>query len=217
MTEKQLRKEMVALGASLFNRGFSSGSGGNMSVKLPDGSILTTPTNSSMGRLDSEQLSKLSAGGELLSGAPPSKEHLFHLKIYDVRPDCGAVVHLHSTYAVGLSCCQNLNAADVLPPLTPYYMMKVAPLPLVSYYKPGSRELVEAVTDMARIAKCFLLANHGPVVTGKTLLEAVDIAEELEETAKLYFLLQGNTARMRTLTDKQVQELAIRAIDKERL
>ena len=211
MMEKQLREEMVALGASLFNRGFTCGSGGNLSVKLPDGAILTTPTNSSLGRLDPDRLSKISTAGELLSGDPPSKEYLFHRKIYEARSDCGAVVHLHSTYAVGLSCCLDLNADDVLRPFTPYYVMKVAPLSLVPYHKPGSPELVAAVAAKAREAKCFLLANHGPVVTGKSLEDAVNMAEELEETARLFFILQGNAAGIRYLTEDQIQDLATKA------
>lgn len=210
MTESRLREEMVALGASLFTRGFSVGSGGNISAKLPDGAILATPTKSSLGRLDPARLSKVSADGTLLSGDAPSRECAFHIKIYEARPECGAIVHLHSTYATGLSCSLGLDANDVLRPFTPYYVMQVAPLPLVPYHKPGSPELAAAVAAKAREAKCLLLANHGPVVTGKTLEEAVNIAEELEETAKLYFLLQGNPAGTRFLTSEQIQALVPR-------
>lgn len=211
MIERQLREEMTALGASLFNRGFCSGSGGNMSAKLPDGTILSTPTNSSLGRLAPERLSKLAADGALLAGDPPSKECAFHLEIYKARPECGAIVHLHSTYATGLSCCRDINKDDVLRPFTPYYVLKVAPLPLVPYYQPGSTELATAVAVKAHEAKCLLLANHGPVVTGKSLEEAVNMAEELEETAKLYFLLHGNATGVRYLTDGQIRELASKA------
>ncbi|SBW10407.1 putative class II aldolase [uncultured delta proteobacterium] len=208
MTESRLREEMAALGASLFNRGFSSGSGGNMSAKLPDGAILATPTNASLGRLDPARLSKVAADGTLLSGDPPSKECAFHIKIYEARPECGAVVHLHSTYATGLACCRDLDVNDVLRPFTPYYVMKVAPLPLVPYCKPGSPELVAAIAAKAREAKCLLLANHGPIVTGKTLEDAVNMAEELEETAKLFFLLRGSGVKTRYLTGEEIRELA---------
>lgn len=208
MTESQLREEMTNLGASLFNRGFSSGSGGNMSAKLPDGTILATPTNASLGRLVPGRLSRITADGTLLSGDLPSKECAFHLKIYGARPGCGAVVHLHSTYATALSCRRDSNESDVLRPFTPYYVMKVAPLPLVPYCKPGSPELVAAIAAKAHEAKCLLLANHGPIVTGKTLEEAVNMAEELEETAKLFFLLHGGPSDVRYLTDEQIRALA---------
>ncbi len=198
---------MVTLGASLFARGYSSGSGGNISARLPDGSILATPTNASLGRLAPERLSLVAADGTLISGDPPSKECAFHLKIYQARPGCGAVVHLHSTYATGLSCLRDLDPENVIRPFTPYYVMKVAPLPLVPYYRPGSPELVAAVASRARQAGCFLLANHGPVVTGKTLEDAVNTAEELEETAKLVFLLQRNPAGVRYLEEEQIREL----------
>lgn len=210
MTENQLRQKMVALGASLFNRGYSSGSGGNVSAKLPDGCILATPTNACLGRLDPERLSLVATDGSLISGDAPSKECAFHLKIYQARPDCGAVVHLHSTFATALSCRMDIDERDVIRPFTPYYVMKVAPLPLVPYYKPGSPELVAAVAAQARSAGCFLLANHGPVVTGKTLEDAVNMAEELEETAKLVFLLQGPPAGVRYLDEQQIRELALR-------
>jgi len=205
--ENQFREEMVAFGASLFNRGFSSGSGGNMSVKLPDGTFLATPTNSSLGRLVPDRLARVASDGTLLSGLPPSKECAFHLKIYEARPECGAVVHLHSTYATALASLRDINEEDVIRPVTPYYAMKVSPLPLVPYYKPGSSELVAAIAATARVAKCMLLANHGPVVTGATLEDAVNTAEELEETAKLVFLLQGNPLGVRYLAESQVWEL----------
>jgi ribulose-5-phosphate 4-epimerase/fuculose-1-phosphate aldolase len=207
MEESRLREEMAALGASLFARGYSPGSGGNMSAKLTDGSILSTPANSCLGRLAPARLSMLAADGTPLSGDPPSKECAFHLKIYEARPECGAIVHLHSTYAAALSCCRDIDGNDAMRPFTPYYAMKVAPLPLVPYCKPGSPELAAAVASKAREAKCLLLANHGPVVTGKTLEDAVNTAEELEETAKLFFILRGNPAGMRYLTGEQIREL----------
>lgn len=207
MTEAKLREEMASLGASLFNRGFASGSGGNISVRLPDGCVLATPTNSSLGRLVPDRLSKLKPDGTLISGDPPSKESSFHLALYAAKPECGAVVHLHSTYAVALSCRLDLDKDDIMRPFTPYYVMKVAPLPLLPYFKPGSPEIAAALTKKAASADCFLLANHGPVVTGKTLEETVNIAEELEETAKLFFLLRSADSPVRYLDEGQIREL----------
>ena len=210
MTETQLRDEMVALGASLFLRRYCSGSGGNMSAKLADGTVLATPTNSSMGRLVPDRLSKVAQDGRLLAGEPPSKECAFHLAIYAARPDCGAVVHLHSTYAVALSCCLDLNAQDVIRPFTPYYVMKVAPLVLLPYFKPGSQQLVEAVAANASSARSFLLANHGPIVTGRTLEEAVNAAEELEETARLFFFFLQSQSNVRYITEMEIAQLSER-------
>ena len=207
---------MTALGASLFNRGFASGSGGNLSVRLPDGCILATPTNSSLGRLVPDRLSKLSPDGALLSGDLPSKESSFHLALYAAKPECGAVVHLHSSYAVALSCCRDLDEADVIRPFTPYYVMKVAPLPLLPYFKPGSPEIAAALAEKAHTAHCFLLANHGPVVTGRSLEEGVNIAEELEETAKLFFLLRGAGCAVRHLNEAQLRELTLPANGRSR-
>jgi len=205
MTEKTLREALSLFGLSLFNRGYTSGSGGNMSVRLDDGTLLATPTNSSLGRLDPSRISHVAADGTLLSGEKPSKECAFHRAIYDARAQCRAVVHLHSTYATALSCLAGINPEDVLRPFTPYYVMKVAPLPLVPYYKPGSAELVSAVGAMAKRTGTMLLANHGAITTGETLEAAVNAAEELEETAKLFFLLRGSEVRY--LTEEEITAL----------
>ncbi len=208
MHETKLRQEMVALGASLFNRGFSVGGGGNISARLADGSILATPTNSCLGRLDAERLAKVGMDGEQLAGDRMSKEVAFHLALYRERPDCGAVVHLHSTYMTALSCCEGLDADNVIRPFTPYYVMRVGKLPLIPYYKPGSKEIAEELRSRAKDATAFLLANHGPVATGPTLAEAVNNAEELEETAKLLFILwAANGQRIRHLSDVEVATL----------
>ena len=207
MAELHIREQMVALGASLFARGYSAGSGGNLSVRLADGTFLMTPTNSCLGRLDADRLSRICLDGTLVAGDPPTKESAFHLALYRARPDCGAVVHLHSTYAVALSCLLGLDEQDVIRPFTPYYVMKIAPLPLLPYFKPGSPKLAELLEAKARTAKCFLLSNHGPVVMGKNLEEAVNIAEELEETAKLVFLLRQGQGEVRHLSGAEIQEL----------
>ncbi len=205
MYETSLRAAMTEFGASLFNRGYSSGSSGNMSVRLPNGSILATPTNSSLGRLVPERLSLVGMDGTLLSGDKPSKECAFHRAIYKARPECNAIVHLHSTYVTALSCLKGLDPEDVLRPFTPYYVMKVSPLPLVPYFKPGSQKLFEAIGLQAEKSASMLLANHGAITTGASLEQAVNAAEELEETAKLFFLLRGSDIRY--LTEAEIQEL----------
>jgi ribulose-5-phosphate 4-epimerase/fuculose-1-phosphate aldolase len=205
MTENELRVQMVELARSLFDRGFSVGGAGNLSLRLPDGGILVTPTASSLGRLDPDRLSKLDADGNHVSGDKPSKDFGLHTAMYATRPDCGAVVHLHSTYLTALSCLKGLDPKDVLRAFTPYYVMRVGALPMVPYYKPAHPGIARDCAALARSASAFLLANHGSVVLGKDFVDAVNNAEELEETAKLYFLLSGRDIRY--LTVDEVAEL----------
>ena len=204
MNEDDTRALMVELGASLFARGFSVGSAGNISVRLTDG-YLITPTNSSLGRLDPARLSRLDAEFAHQSGDPPSKEVFMHRAFYRARADAGAVVHLHSTMATARACLADPGEPPI-PPLTPYFVMRVGrTLPVVPYYRPGDAAMEPAITEAARMARAMLLANHGPVVCGATLTDAVYAAEELEEAAKLAVLLQGATTRM--LTGIQVEDL----------
>ena len=206
MSETRLREEIALFGESLFNRGYGCGSSGNISVRLPDGEgLLVTPTNSCMGRLEPERISKLDWQGNLLSGDKPSKEAFLHLAVYQERPQENAVVHLHSTHSVAVSCIADLDPEDLLPPITAYYVMRVGKLPLVPYYRPGDMGLADAVRAMAKEHRAMLLANHGPVVAGKALDAAVYSAEELEETAKLFLLLRNENVRL--LTEAQLQEL----------
>jgi ribulose-5-phosphate 4-epimerase/fuculose-1-phosphate aldolase len=204
MSEAKLREEVCAIGASIFARSLTAGSSGNISVKTEDGWLMT-PTGSSLGRLDPARLSKLGHDGRLVSGDPPTKESFLHRVMYEERPGTGAVVHLHSTYSVAVSCLADIDPADVLPPITAYYVMRVGRLPLVPYFRPGDLTLAEAVRGFAGKHHAVLLANHGPVVAGSDLDAAVNAIEELEETAKLYLLLRG--ARTRYLTPSQVMEL----------
>ncbi|HWB15063.1 MAG TPA: 3-oxo-tetronate 4-phosphate decarboxylase [Vicinamibacterales bacterium] len=192
--EHRLRDRIVEVGRSLFERGLSAGSSGNISVRLDDG-CLVTPTDSCLGRLDPARLSKLDATGVLVSGDPPSKEAFFHRAMYAARPAAGAVVHLHATYSAAVSCLEGLDPADCLPPLTAYYVMKIGRLPLVPYFRPGDPALGDAVGRLAKTHAAVLLANHGPVVSGRTLEAATYAAEELEETAKLFLLLRGSPTR----------------------
>ncbi len=203
MREDAIRAELVALGASLFARGFSVGSAGNISVRLPDGGYLITPTNSSLGRLDPARLARLDEAFTPVGGDEPSKEVFMHRAFYRTRSDAGAVVHLHSTMATALAC---LSGGEAMAPLTPYFVMRIGrSLPLVPYYRPGDPAMEPAIAEAARDAKAVLLANHGPVVSGPTLTDAVYAAEELEEAAKLAIVLRG--ANPRTLTPAQVDDL----------
>jgi ribulose-5-phosphate 4-epimerase/fuculose-1-phosphate aldolase len=205
VSEARLREQIVATGVSLFNRGLTHGSTGNISVALADGGWLMTPTGSSLGTLDPARLSKLDASGRLVDGDKPTKEAFLHTTMYGARPGSGAVVHLHSTHSVAVSCIEGIDHSNCLPPITAYYAMRIGRLPLVPYYPPGDESLAEAVGALASKHHAMLLANHGPVVAGNSLSAAQDAIEELEETAKLFLLLRGE--RVRALSDEQVAEL----------
>ncbi|MBL6455621.1 aldolase [Belnapia sp. T6] len=205
MDEAEIREAIAAHGRLLFGRGFSVGSAGNISVRLPDG-FLITPTNSCLGRLDPARISKLDREYRHVSGDKPSKEVFMHRAFLEARPEAGAVVHLHSTHATAIACLAAPGEPAPIPPLTPYFVMRIGRvLPVVPYYRPGDAAMEPAIAAAARDARAVLLANHGPVVSGKTLDDAVYAAEELEEAAKLALLLRGQPAR--TLTEAQVADL----------
>ena len=204
MSEASLREEICAFGKSLFDRGLTFGSAGNISARVSDGWLMT-PTNSSLGRLDPAALSKVDEHGQLISGDKPSKEYFLHLSMYAERPNAGAIVHLHSTHSVAVSVLADLDPEDPIPPITAYYVMRIGRLALVPYYAPGDIALADAVRNVAGRHHAVLLANHGPVVAGKDLETAVYATEELEETAKLYLLLRGEKTRL--LSPEQVREL----------
>ncbi len=193
MTQQEhiARNEMVTMGELLYQRGYAFGGAGNISVKLADGNILLSPTNSCLGQLNAATLSKLSQDGEPLGGDKPTKEFPLHLAYYHANPQCGAVVHLHSHFLTALACLATENATSCLPAITPYYVMRFSELPLIPYCKPGDPALAEMIFEYARQYNALLLANHGPVVIGKDLRSAVFNAEELEATARLYFTLKG--------------------------
>lgn len=204
MTEADTRTLLVTLAASLFARGYSVGSAGNISVRLSDG-YLITPTNSCLGRLAPERLSRLDAEFAHVSGDPPSKEVFMHRAFYRARDDANAVVHLHSTMATAVACLARPEETPI-PLLTPYFVMRIgSALPMVPYYQPGDAAMEPAIMQAARGARAVLLANHGPVVCGATLTDAVYAAEELEEAAKLAMVLRG--AATRALTSAQVDSL----------
>jgi ribulose-5-phosphate 4-epimerase/fuculose-1-phosphate aldolase len=205
MSEAEIREAIAAHGRLLFGRGFSVGSAGNISVRLPDG-FLITPTNSCLGRLDPGRISKLDREYRHVSGDKPSKEVFMHRAFLETRPEAGAVVHLHSTHATAIACLAAPGEPAPIPPLTPYFVMRIGRvLPVVPYYRPGDAAMEPAIAAAARDARAVLLANHGPVVSGRTLDDAVYAAEELEEAAKLALLLRGQGAR--ELTRAQVEDL----------
>jgi 3-dehydro-4-phosphotetronate decarboxylase len=208
VSDGDLREAIAAHGRSLFGRGLSPGTSGNISARV-DGGYLMTPTNSSLGTLEPARLSRLDEDGRHLDGDPPTKEVWLHLAMYAERPEAQAIVHLHSTHAVAVACLEGVDPEDVLPPLTPYYAMRVGRLPLVPYGRPGDESLAGEVRKRARESHAVLLANHGPIVAGPSVEAAVSAIEELEETAKLVLLLGDRPTR--PLTPEQLAELRQRS------
>ncbi len=204
MNETEARQTIARLAQSLFARGYTVGSSGNISARLDDG-ILITPTNSCFGFLDPARISKLDSEGRHVAGDPPSKEIFLHRAFYETRKDARAVVHLHSTHATALSCLPDIDPDDCIPPLTPYVVMRVGRVKLVPYVRPGDPAMGDLIRKLDGRYAAVLLANHGPVVSGKDIESAVYASEELEETARLVLLLRGQNARR--LTDNQVDDL----------
>lgn len=194
MSEAEIRREMVAWSRSLHARGFSVGSAGNISVLVDDG-MLITPTDSCLGQLDPDRISKLDPDGNHVSGDRPSKEIFLHRAFYETRPTARAVVHLHSTFATALSCLADIDPENAIPPITPYVVMRVGRVPLIRYVAPGHPLMGDLIRERRGEHAAVLLANHGPVVSGPDLRSAVFAAEELEETAKLLILLKGQSFR----------------------
>src|SRR5256885_4631976 len=206
MGETKIREEICRFGRSLFERGLTPGSSGNISVRLEDGGLLLTPTNASLGFLDPAKLSRLDATGKLVYGDAPTKEVPLHTALYQTRGAARAVVHLHSTHTVALLMLPEIDPRAALPPMTAYYLMKCGQTALVPYYRPGDPAVADAIKGLAGKYSSRLLAKHGPVVAGESLEAAVFSIEELEETAKLYLLLRGLNPRH--LTPAQVADLS---------
>lgn len=204
MNETALREAICRCGASLYARGLATGSSGNISARLDDGWLLT-PTNSCLGQLDPARLAKLDWQGRQVAGDPASKEAFLHRAMYEERGAAGAIVHLHATHAAAVSCMSGLDPHDCIPPLTAYFVMKIGKLPLVPYHRPGDPALGDAIRVLAGRHGAVLLANHGPVVSGKTLEAALYATEELEETAKIFLLLRGHQPRV--LNSDEIAEL----------
>ena len=207
MSDAKLREQICSFSRSLFERGLTPGSSGNVSLRLEDGGYLMTPTNASLGFLDPARLSRLDRDGRLISGDKPTKEVPLHTALYDTRDGSGAVVHLHSIHSVAISMLPEIDPAAVLPPMTAYYVMKLGRTALLPYYRPGDDAVAGAIRGLAGRYASVLLANHGPVVAGASLDAAVYAMEELEETARLYLMLRGLNPRM--LTQAQVDDLVL--------
>ncbi|MGH6861888.1 MAG: aldolase [Phyllobacterium sp.] len=203
--DARLREEICRYGRSLFERGLTPGSSGNISVRLDDGGWLVTPTNASLGFLDPAGLSRLDATGRLLEGGKPTKEIPLHTALYETRSSARAIVHLHSTHAVAVTMLPEIDPRAVLPPMTPYYLMRTGQTALVPYFRPGDPAVADAIRGLAGKYSSVLLANHGPVVAGDSLEAAVFATEELEETARLYLILRNLNPRY--LTPAQVSDL----------
>lgn len=203
MTETRLRERICLLAKSMFDRGLTGGSTGNISARTDDGGLLVSPTGTSFGRLDPGRLSRFDAAGMLIDGDPPTKEMALHTAFYDTRSTAGAVVHLHSCHSVALSMMPDADADDFLPPLTPYGIMKLGKVRLLPFFLPGDPAMGEAVRGLAGRRSAVMLANHGPVVAGRDVEAACNAVEELEDTARLAMLTRGHAPR--GLTPDQVR------------
>lgn len=211
--EARLREDICRMAKSLFDRGLTGGSSGNISARLSDGRLLVTPTGTSFGSLDPARLSLFDADGRLASGDKPTKEMPLHAAFYETRPTkTGAVVHLHSCHSVALSMLPDVDPDNMLPPLTAYSIMKLGKVKLLPYFIPGDPAMGDAIRGLAGRRSAVMLANHGPVVAAKDLEAAVYAVEELEETAKLALLTRGMNPRM--LNFAQVAEI-VRTFDVE--
>ncbi|MBB4952122.1 ribulose-5-phosphate 4-epimerase/fuculose-1-phosphate aldolase [Agrobacterium vitis] len=205
MSENRLREDICMFGRSLFERGLTPGSSGNISLRLDDGGWLVTPTNASLGFLDPARISRLDSAGRVMSGDKPTKEIPLHSAVYETRASARAIVHLHSTHAVALTMLPEIDPRAALPPMTPYYLMRAGQTALLPYFRPGDPAVADAIRGLAGQYSSILLANHGPVVAGDSLEAAVFATEELEETAKLYLLLRNLNPRY--LSPDQVKDL----------
>lgn len=205
MSNAALREQICTLAKSLFDRGLTGGSTGNISARMADGGLLVSPTGTSFGRLDPGRLSLFDAQGRHIDGDPPTKEMPLHSAFYDTRSAAGAVVHLHSCHAVAWSLMPDANVDDFLPPLTPYAIMKLGRVKLLPYFRPGDPAMGAAVRGLAGKRSAVMLANHGPVVAGRDVEAACNAIEELEDTARLAILMRGYDARM--LNADQITDL----------
>lgn len=203
--ENNLRELICTLAKSMFERGLTGGSTGNVSARTDDGGLLVSPTGTSFGRLDPARLSRFDANGTHIAGDKPTKEMPLHSAFYDTRSTAGAVVHLHSCHSVALSMMPDVDPDNFLPPLTPYGLMKLGRVKLLPFFMPGDPEMGVAVRGLAGKRSAVMLANHGPVVAGKDIEAACNAIEELEDTARLAMMTRGLGPR--ALTDAQVQAL----------
>lgn len=208
-----LREQICLLAKSMFDRGLTGGSSGNISARLSDGRFLVTPTGSCFGRLDPGRLSLLTDAMDLIEGDKPTKEVPLHSAFYETRPkQTGAVVHLHSCHSVALSVLPGVDPDNMLPPITAYGIMKLGKVAMLPYYMPGDPAMGDAIRGLAGKRSAVVLAHHGPVVAGKDLEAACYALEELEETAKLTLMTRSLSPVL--LNDTQIAGL-VRKFDVE--
>ena len=203
--ENKLREQICLLAKSIYDRGLTGGSTGNISSRTSDGGLLVSPTGTSFGRLDPNKLSRFDSKGVFISGDIPTKEMPLHSAFYETRSTAGAVVHLHSCHSVALSLMPDVDEDDFLPHLTPYSIMKLGRVKLLPFYMPGDPEMGKAVRGLAGKRSAIMLANHGPVVAGKDIEAACNAIEELEDTARLAMMTSGMNARL--LNASQVKSI----------
>ncbi|MGH9374760.1 MAG: aldolase [Terriglobia bacterium] len=203
IAEDTLREEICRTGESLYRRGYTVGSAGNISARLEDGWLIT-PTDACLGNLDPARIAKVNARGDWAAGDKPSKTLVLHRAVYDHNPAVHAVVHTHSTNLVALTLAGVWRPDNVLPPITPYQVMKVGPVPLIAYHRPGDPAVAERVKSLACRVRAVLLERLGPVVWRESVASAAYALEELEETAKLWMMLREKPS---PLTAGQVDEL----------
>ncbi|APR38574.1 3-oxo-tetronate 4-phosphate decarboxylase [Paraburkholderia sp. SOS3] len=201
--ESRAREEIARIGADLYSRRYTVGSAGNISARLEDGWLIT-PTDACLGHLDPAKIAKVGREGEWVSGDKPSKTLALHRGVYDTNPEMHGVVHTHSTNLVALTLAGVWKQSDVLPPITPYYVMKVGHIPLIPYCRPGDPSVAERVRTLANDVRGVLLERLGPVVWGASVSQAAWALEELEETAQLWLMTEPRPA---PLTDAQIDEL----------
>lgn len=203
--EAKLRELICTLAKSMFDRGLTGGSTGNISARTEDGGLLVSPTGTSFGRLDPARLSRFDSAGTHVGGDQPTKEMPLHSAFYETRGTAGAVVHLHSCHSVALSMMPDVDPDNFLPPLTPYGIMKLGRVKLLPFFMPGDPAMGDAVRGLAGKRSAVMLANHGPVVAGKDIEAACNAIEELEDTARLAMLTRGLSPK--GLSDQDVQAL----------
>ncbi len=210
MDEARLREEICRVGASLFARGYVHATAGNISARLRDG-FLITPTDACLGYLDPARLAKVDASGEAVRGDRPSKTLALHRRIYENDAAAGCVIHTHSAHLVALTLAGAWSRTELLPPLTPYFVMKVGHVPLIPYHRPGDARVAGLVAEAIAAAagrgvpiRAVMLERLGPNVWHETPAAAMAVLEELEETARLW-LLAGR--RVEPLDEPQIDEL----------
>ena len=199
------RTELAAAGARLAALGLSPGSSGNLSVRIDD-RVLITPTGADLAEVDPDGLSVLALDGTHLDGPRPSKEFPLHGAFYRRDDATRAVVHLHARNATAVSCLPPWSARSAVPPLTPYFVMRVGQTPLIPYAPPGDADQAEALALLPFPLRAALLQNHGPVLAGPTMARAVDAAVELEEVSALLLSLGERSPRL--LTPAEADALA---------